>query len=261
MRVASVARWLTFALLAAAPAAGQAPDPAVGAAFRPLLADPKEPQFFAAYLWERSPRLAPRPRRGVLAVQPRPADRRPDEYRLSRRPPLHLPPRRPHDPRAAVPPELAPGRRVHGVRQRAADRSDLRSRRAAGVAAAGRVAGVWRRRVPVHALARRPEAGCAPRWRRVSPTRRPAAPRAVGDGARRGRGGREVVPGPGLHPRLERDHRAGAGRSPRPRRGRLALEPAAACLHRSRPLRRVLSRPRGVARRGSGAGAVSVLTS
>src|ERR1051325_937282 len=60
MRVASVARWLTFALLAAAPAAGRAPDPAVGAAFRPLLADPKEPQFFAAYLWERSPRLAPR---------------------------------------------------------------------------------------------------------------------------------------------------------------------------------------------------------
>src|ERR1041385_6273993 len=60
MRVASVARWLTFALLAAAPAAGQAPDPAGGAAFRPLLADPREPQFFAAYLWERSPRLAPR---------------------------------------------------------------------------------------------------------------------------------------------------------------------------------------------------------
>src|ERR1043166_5777439 len=60
MRVASVARWLTFALLAAAPAAGQAPDPALGAAFRPLLADPQEPPVFAAYLWGRSPRLAPR---------------------------------------------------------------------------------------------------------------------------------------------------------------------------------------------------------
>lgn len=28
--------------------------------FRPLLADPKEPQFFATYLWARSPRLASR---------------------------------------------------------------------------------------------------------------------------------------------------------------------------------------------------------
>src|SRR2546423_4270699 len=56
------ARWLTVAVLAAAPAAAQAPSPPPppGAAFRPLLADPKEPQFFAAYLWERSPRLAPR---------------------------------------------------------------------------------------------------------------------------------------------------------------------------------------------------------
>lgn len=58
MRV-SAARWLTAVLLAAAPAAGQAPA-AGGPPFRPLLADPKEPQFFAAYLWERSPRLAPR---------------------------------------------------------------------------------------------------------------------------------------------------------------------------------------------------------
>lgn len=31
-----------------------------GGAFQPLLADPKEPQFFAAYLWERSTRLSPR---------------------------------------------------------------------------------------------------------------------------------------------------------------------------------------------------------
>ena len=60
MRLSRATRWLTIALLAAAPAAGQAPGPTVGAAFRPLLADPKEPQFFAAYLWERSPRLAPR---------------------------------------------------------------------------------------------------------------------------------------------------------------------------------------------------------
>jgi hypothetical protein len=28
--------------------------------FQPLLADPKEPRFFATYLWARSPRLAPR---------------------------------------------------------------------------------------------------------------------------------------------------------------------------------------------------------
>ena len=59
MRV-SAARWLTVVLLAAVPAAGQTPGAAVGTPFRPLLADPKEPQFFAAYLWERSPRLAPR---------------------------------------------------------------------------------------------------------------------------------------------------------------------------------------------------------
>ena len=34
--------------------------PASGGSFQPLLADPKEPQFFAAYLWERSTSLAPR---------------------------------------------------------------------------------------------------------------------------------------------------------------------------------------------------------
>ena len=60
MRVSPAVRWLTLALLAAAPAAAQTPGPAGGVAFRALLADPKEPQFFAAYLWERSPRLAPR---------------------------------------------------------------------------------------------------------------------------------------------------------------------------------------------------------
>src|SRR5256885_1398897 len=61
MRVPA-ARWLIAALVAAAPAAaqGRGPPPAPGAVFQPLLADPKEPQFFAAYLWERSPRLAPR---------------------------------------------------------------------------------------------------------------------------------------------------------------------------------------------------------
>src|SRR2546430_6296893 len=62
MRVPAAVRWITTALLAAAPAAAQAPGPppAPSAVFQPLLADPKEPQFFAAYLWERSPRLAPR---------------------------------------------------------------------------------------------------------------------------------------------------------------------------------------------------------
>src|SRR2546430_14207720 len=62
MRVPAAVRWLPVAVLAAVPAAAQAPgpNPAPGAVFQPLLADPKEPQFFAAYLWERSPRLAPR---------------------------------------------------------------------------------------------------------------------------------------------------------------------------------------------------------
>ena len=62
--VLAATRWITLALLAApAPAAAQRTATAVaagGAVFQPLLADPKEPQFFAAYLWERSPRLAPR---------------------------------------------------------------------------------------------------------------------------------------------------------------------------------------------------------
>src|SRR5213076_883706 len=62
MRVPAAVRWLAVAVLAAAPAAAQAPGPPAtsGAVFQPLLADPKEPQFFAAYLWEDSPRLAPR---------------------------------------------------------------------------------------------------------------------------------------------------------------------------------------------------------
>ena len=62
MRLPAAVRWLPVAVLAAVPAAAQAPgpNPAPGAVFQPLLADPKEPQFFAAYLWERSPRLAAR---------------------------------------------------------------------------------------------------------------------------------------------------------------------------------------------------------
>src|SRR5256885_6654196 len=62
MRVPAAVGWLAVAVLAAAPAAAQAPGPpaASGAVFQPLLADPKEPQFLAAYVWERSPRLAPR---------------------------------------------------------------------------------------------------------------------------------------------------------------------------------------------------------
>src|SRR5437588_3976782 len=62
MRVPAAVRWLAVAVLAAAPAAAQAPGPpaASGVVFQPLLADPKEPQFFAAYLSDRSPRLAPR---------------------------------------------------------------------------------------------------------------------------------------------------------------------------------------------------------
>lgn len=35
-------------------------EPAHSALFQPLLADLKEPRFFATYLWARSPRLAPR---------------------------------------------------------------------------------------------------------------------------------------------------------------------------------------------------------
>src|ERR1043166_7221906 len=112
MRVASVARWLTFALLAAAPAARPGAGPRRG---RGVRAAPGRPQGAAVFrrlsVGALAPARAPprqrglrpddrrgeRPhlaagdrRRGVLAVQPRPADRRPDEYRLSRRPPLHL---------------------------------------------------------------------------------------------------------------------------------------------------------------------------
>ena len=57
--------WLAAALVAgragafAQTALPPAPRPAGGGApFPPLLADPKEPAFFATYLWDRSPRLA-----------------------------------------------------------------------------------------------------------------------------------------------------------------------------------------------------------
>ena len=65
----AAARCLALAVLAAiGPARGggaQTPGGGPGGTsgstlFRALLADPKEPQFFAAYLWEHSPRLAPR---------------------------------------------------------------------------------------------------------------------------------------------------------------------------------------------------------
>src|SRR2546430_580222 len=104
------ARWLTPAVLAAAPAAAQAPGPPPppGAVFRPLLAHPKEPQFFAAYLWEPSPspppaRAAPRPPApppppGGFSRPPRPAPRGP----------LFLAPSR-----GGRPPRLAP--RLGGV--------------------------------------------------------------------------------------------------------------------------------------------------
>src|SRR6266702_32741 len=48
-------------LLAAAVSLGLADGSAQGgggSVFRPLLADPKEPQFFASYLWDHSPRLS-----------------------------------------------------------------------------------------------------------------------------------------------------------------------------------------------------------
>src|SRR5438270_1071262 len=132
-------------------------------------------------------------RRRLLPVQPRPPDRRPDEHGLSGRHPPDLPARRRDDPAPAVPPELAPGRRVHGACQRPTGRLDLRSRGAARVATARRVARVRRRRVRLHAFASRPEARRAA-WRaRVSPNRRAAPPGPVGGGSRRGGPGREVV--------------------------------------------------------------------
>ncbi len=55
MRTSTVVYQLAAAMvIAQAGAAVQAP------LFRPLLADPKEPRFFAGYLWARSPRLASR---------------------------------------------------------------------------------------------------------------------------------------------------------------------------------------------------------
>src|SRR2546429_7296058 len=41
-------------------------------AFQPLLADPKEPQFFATYLWDRSPRLGSPPASGGFRQTLRP---------------------------------------------------------------------------------------------------------------------------------------------------------------------------------------------
>src|SRR2546429_9786810 len=55
MRRSTVVYQLVAAMvIAQAGAAVQAP------LFQPLLADPKEPRFFAGYLWARSPRLASR---------------------------------------------------------------------------------------------------------------------------------------------------------------------------------------------------------
>jgi len=55
MRTSTVVYQLVAAMvIAQAGAAVQAP------LFQPLLADPQEPQFFAGYLWARSPRLASR---------------------------------------------------------------------------------------------------------------------------------------------------------------------------------------------------------
>src|SRR5437016_9174471 len=100
--------------IAQAGAALQAPVPSQRPAavlFQPLLADPKEPRFFATYLWTRSPRLASRlgsaglpddravagarlaarnRRGGVSRVQHAILDDRSAEHRLPRRsaPPL-----------------------------------------------------------------------------------------------------------------------------------------------------------------------------
>src|SRR2546427_12323296 len=54
---------LAAALIVARGEAAQTRAPegrAQTAGFEPLVADPKEPQFFAAYLWERSARLGAR---------------------------------------------------------------------------------------------------------------------------------------------------------------------------------------------------------
>jgi hypothetical protein len=51
---------LIWTLVAAALGAQGARAQAPNAVFQPLLADPKEPQFFASYLWTRSSRLASR---------------------------------------------------------------------------------------------------------------------------------------------------------------------------------------------------------
>src|SRR5260221_14749205 len=59
MRANAVVLQLAAAMVvASAAAAVQAPGPGGGgtALVQPLLADPKEPQFLATYLWARSPR-------------------------------------------------------------------------------------------------------------------------------------------------------------------------------------------------------------
>ena len=63
MRASAIVLQLAAAAaVASAGAAVQAPLPSgrATALFQPLVADPNEPQFFATYLWARSPRLASR---------------------------------------------------------------------------------------------------------------------------------------------------------------------------------------------------------
>src|SRR5258708_21193628 len=75
MRANAVVLQLAAAMVVASAAAAlQAPVPGGGgtALFQPLLADPKEPQFFATYLWAPSPRLPSRLGRVGLGQTARP---------------------------------------------------------------------------------------------------------------------------------------------------------------------------------------------
>src|SRR5712692_11646747 len=63
MKTKLVGALLMAALVGSRGIGAQAPTDRAGTervVFEPLLADPQEPQFFATYLWARSPRLASR---------------------------------------------------------------------------------------------------------------------------------------------------------------------------------------------------------
>src|SRR6266480_3084649 len=222
MRTSSVVYQLAAAMvIAQAGAAVQAP------LFQPLLADPKEPRFFAGYLWARSPRLASR--LGTVGFGQTIGLLRGRDWQLG----------------------IAAG--VFSEFNMESSTTDLlNTDYLVGLPLTYRHGSLATRlrlyhqsshlgdEYMVHTTARRPGIPSA----RLVAAPRPGYSRPPGGGA-----GRQVDAGPRVAAGVEHGDRARTGRSPGRCRIRLALERLAQGLHRARAVRRVLPGPRLVPRR------------